>query len=136
MTEELGFEIHLNEPYDQAVEKVVAALKEEGFGVLTRIDVRAVMKEKLGQEFRPYVILGACNPALSHQALSSEPLTGLMLPCNVTVEADPQGGSLARIANPEVMMEVGALGDNPAVREVGRTARQKLERAAQALKTP
>lgn len=136
MTEELGFEIHLNEPYDQAVEKVVAALKEEGFGVLTRIDVRAVMKEKLGQEFRPYVILGACNPALSHQALSSEPLTGLMLPCNVTVEADPQGGSLARIANPEVMMEVGALGENLAVREVGRTARQKLERAAQALKTP
>ncbi|HEX7974033.1 MAG TPA: DUF302 domain-containing protein [Anaerolineales bacterium] len=133
MTHELGFEVRLNEPYDEAVEKVVAALKVEGFGVLTRIDVRAVLQEKLGQEFRPYVILGACNPSLSHRALSSDPEVGLVLPCNVTVEADPQGGSLVRIVNPEVMMEVGALGENPEVSDVARVAREKLERVAGAL---
>ncbi len=133
MPDELGFEVQLNENYNDAVEKVIAALKSEGFGVLTRIDVRTTLKEKLGEDFRPYVILGACNPALAHRALSQDAVVGLMLPCNVTVEANPAGGSIARIANPEMMLSVGSLQGNPALLEVARQARSKLERVAEAL---
>ena len=133
MTQEIGFEVHLDLPYEAALEKVIAALKSEGFGVLTRIDVQATLKEKLGEDFRPYSILGACNPALAHRALQTDPVVGLMLPCNVTVEADPLGGSLARIANPEIMLAVGALEHNEALQEVATTARVKLERVAEFL---
>jgi len=134
MNEELGFEVKLDLPYEQAVEKVVAALKVEGFGVLTRIDVRATLKEKLGEEFRPYVILGACNPPLAHRALSSDGAVGLMLPCNVTVEAQPDSGSLVRIVNPLTMMTTGNLGNNPTLVEVAQLAYAKLERVTQALR--
>lgn len=133
MTQEIGFEVHLDLPYEAALEKVIAALKAEGFGVLTRIDVQATLKEKLGEDFRPYIILGACNPPLAHRALQTDPVVGLMLPCNVTVEADPQGGSLARIANPEMMMTVGSLEGNSSLLEVAGLAREKLERVAEAL---
>lgn len=136
MSQEIGFEVQMQQPYDEAVEKVVVALKAEGFGVLTRIDVKATLKEKLGQDFRPYVILGACNPPLAHRALSAEAVVGLMLPCNVTVETTPDGGALARIANPETMMQVGALEDNPTLKEVAAEARLKLERVASALLEP
>lgn len=133
MTQEIGFEVHLDLPYEAALEKVIAALKTEGFGVLTRIDVQATLKEKLGEDFRPYSILGACNPSLAHRALQTDPVVGLMLPCNVTVEADPLGGSLARIVNPEMMLAVGTLENNDALQEVATTARIKLERVAEAL---
>jgi len=133
MSQEIGFEVHIDLPYEAALDKVIAALKSEGFGVLTRIDVQATLKEKLGETFRPYIILGACNPPLAHRALQTDPVVGLMLPCNVTVEADPRGGSLARIANPEMMMMVGALEGNPALLEVASQARAKLERVAEAL---
>jgi uncharacterized protein (DUF302 family) len=133
MSQEIGFEVKTDLPYEQAVEKVIAALKAEGFGVLTRIDVRATLKEKLGEDFRPYVILGACNPPLAHKALSQDAVVGLMLPCNVTVEEDPAGGSITRIANPEMMMTVGTLQDNLALLEVAQAARSKLERVAEAL---
>ena len=101
--------------------------------MLTRIDVKATLKEKLGEDFRPYMILGACNPPLSHRVLSIDAVVGLMLPCNVTVEADPGGGSLARIANPEIMMRVGTLMDNLTLREVAAEARSRLERVAGSL---
>jgi uncharacterized protein (DUF302 family) len=133
MSSELGFEVHLNLPYDQSVEKVTAALKVEGFGVLTRIDVKATMEEKLGVEFRPYVILGACNPPLSFRALSANSEVGLMLPCNVTVEELPDGTSLARIANPIMMMTAGRLGEDPALVDVAQTAYRKLENVAKSL---
>ncbi len=133
MSQEIGFEVKLGLPYEEAVEKVVAALKAEGFGVLTRIDVRATLKEKLGEDFRPYIILGACNPPLAHRALSQDPVVGLMLPCNVTVEEDPFGGCIARIANPEMMLTVGSLQDNPALLEVAQQAKTRLERVAAAL---
>jgi uncharacterized protein (DUF302 family) len=133
MTEELGFEVHLDEAYEQALEKVVAGLKAEGFGVLTRIDVRATLKERLGEDFRPYVILGACNPPLAHRALAADALVGLMLPCNVTVEADLAGGSIVRIANHEMMMQAGSLAGQPALVEVAREARARLERVASSL---
>ncbi|GAB4470624.1 MAG: DUF302 domain-containing protein [Anaerolineae bacterium] len=128
----LAIRVIMSEPYEEAVEKTIAALKAEGFGVLTRIDVKATLKEKLGEEFRPYVILGACNPPLAHRALSAEPLVGVMLPCNVTVEQHEQG-ALVSILNPEMMMGVGALGENPHLREVAGEARARLERAAAAL---
>lgn len=130
---EIGFEVHLTGSFEEAVERVVQALKIEGFGVLTRIDVHKTLKEKLDEEFRPYVILGACNPVLAHKALSTEPMVGLMLPCNITVEADPDGGCLVRIANPEAMMQVGGLGENSTIRDVAAQARQKLESVAASL---
>jgi uncharacterized protein (DUF302 family) len=108
MDETIGFEIAIQRPFDEALDLVVAALKVEGFGVLTRIDVHKTLKEKLNQDFRPYVILGACNPPLAHRALSTDAAVGLMLPCNVTVEATPENNTLVRIANPQAMLQVGA----------------------------
>jgi uncharacterized protein (DUF302 family) len=131
--QDLGFEIHLNLPHDQAVENVTAALKTEGFGVLTRIDMRATMKEKLGVDFRPYTILGACNPPLAYRALSADSLTGLLLPCNVTVEAAIEGGSVVQITDPEVMLTVGALGENETLRQISKEAQAKLIRVAEIL---
>ncbi len=80
-----SLQTQLDKPYNEAVEIVVSALKEEGFGVLTRIDVKETLKEKLDVDFRPYIILGACNPPLAHKALSSDLDVGLLLPCNVIV---------------------------------------------------
>ena len=90
-TTSLAFEATLAQPFDRAVETVTAALKAEGFGILTRIDVHHTLKEKLGVEFRPYAILGACNPTLAHKALSHYAEAGLLLPCNVTVETSGAG---------------------------------------------
>jgi uncharacterized protein (DUF302 family) len=136
MTEEIGFEVHIAQPYETALERAIAALKEEGFGVLTRIDVKATFKEKLDVDFRPYTILGACNPPLAHRALSQDAIAGLMLPCNVTVEEDPQGESIVRLANPEAMLTVGELESDPILLEVAREARARMERVAEALLTP
>ena len=133
MTETIGFEIELDAPYDEALEAVTQALKAEGFGVLTKIDVKATLKEKLDQDFRPYAILGACNPPLAHKALANDASVGLMLPCNVTVEATESGGSLVRILDPKIMMGVGDMGKNPALVEVANEAGARLERVAQAL---
>ena len=133
MTEPLGFEVHLSESHQEALERVTGALKEEGFGVLTRIDVDTTLKEKIGADFRPYTILGACNPHLAHRALSERAEIGIMLPCNVTVEAHPEGGSLVRIGNPRAMMSVGELSQVTALREVGGQAFEKLQRVAAAL---
>lgn len=134
MVQELGFEVHLNRSYEDALELVTAALKEEGFGVLTEIDVEATLRKKLGEDFRPYSILGACNPPLAHRALMADGQVGMMLPCNVTVEADPDGGSIVRILNPDMMVLAGDLGQNTALREVASEARAKLERVAESLR--
>jgi len=136
MTEEIGFEVHIAQPYETALERVIAALKEEGFGVLTRIDVKATFKEKLDVYFRPYTILGACNPPLAHRALSQDAIAGLMLPCNVTVEEDSQSESIVRLANPEAMLTVGELESDPILLEVAQEARARMERVAEALLTP
>lgn len=134
MSQPLSFSINLDIPFESALEKVTAALKDEGFGVLTKIDVKETMKQKLGEEFRPYVILGACNPPLAHRALSNVPEVGIMLPCNVTVE-QCESGILISLANPEAMMMMGDLAENTALREVASEARARLERVAQALNT-
>lgn len=127
MLQEIAFQAYVTLPFEDVVEKVIAALKQEGFGVLTRIDVEATLKEKLDEDFRPYVILGACNPPLAHRALVSEPRVGVMLPCNVTIETS-DGGTLVCIANPEAMLTMGDFSKNHALREVATEARNRLER--------
>jgi len=133
MSESIGFEVELSEPYEAALERVQAALANEGFGVLTRIDVSETFKKKLDLDFRPYAILGACNPKLASRALQSRPDAGLLLPCNVTVEATEAGGSLVRIVDPEQMMKAGGVEHDQVLDEVGREARQRLARVAEAL---
>jgi uncharacterized protein (DUF302 family) len=130
----MAFEITLSGAYDEAIEQVTAALKAEGFGVLTRIDVHTTLKDKLGVEFRPYAILGACNPGLAHRALSSNPLAGLLLPCNVTVEATPNGHVVVRIADPDAMLHTGGLTTDQRLRDVAHEARARLSRVAEALR--
>lgn len=132
MNQSLAYQISMTDPYEVAVERVVEALKAEGFGVLTRIDVKATLKEKLDADFRPYVILGACNPPLAHRALLSDPLVGLLLPCNVTVEETAEG-SLVSIINPEAMLGVQPLSTDEQIREVASEARTRLNRVFAAL---
>ena len=133
MSEKLGFEINLDTPYETTIENLSPALKAEGFGILTRIDVQATMKEKLGKEFKPFAILGACNPVLAHKALAHNPEIGLLLPCNITVEASSSGGSIVRIVDPVVMLHVGPLANDPILEEVSHEARSRLQRVAAAL---
>jgi uncharacterized protein (DUF302 family) len=135
MEQPLAFDVRLAMPLPQAVVGVTEALQQEGFGVLTRIDVRATLQEKLGKEFRPYVILGACNPSLAHAALNNDPRVGLLLPCNVVV--DERGdGVWVSIVNPEVLLAVGPLAQNAPLCGVASEARARLERVAAALRTP
>ncbi|RMG96244.1 MAG: DUF302 domain-containing protein [Chloroflexi bacterium] len=126
-----GFRIHLDVPYEAAIEKVTAALKEEGFGVLTEIDVKATLKKKLDVDFRKYIILGACNPPLAHRALSTELEIGLLLPCNVVVYEDEEnGGSVVSIVDPIAMLGVV---DNSALQDVANEARTRLQNVLTAL---
>ena len=130
----MAFEVTLNTPYGESLERVIDELKEEGFGVLTRIDVRDTFKEKLDVDFRNYSILGACNPALAHKALSSRPDAGLMLPCNVIVE-EVENGTLVRIVDPAAMMQAGDLDGDPVLKEVGGEAEARLRRVAESLRS-
>lgn len=115
-----------------AVELVTEELKNEGFGVLTEIDVKQTLKKKLDVDFRRYVILGACNPPLARQALEAEGQIGLMLPCNVVVQEADGGGAIVTIADPKAMFE---LVDNPAVAPVAQQADQRLRRVVDALRS-
>lgn len=129
----IAFEVRLDATFDEAVERVGDALREQGFGVLTRIDVTGTFKEKLDVDFRDYVILGACNPKLAHRALSARPDVGLLLPCNVTVEEEADGRIMVRIADPELMMSAGGLGEDPAIAAVAADARELLQKVAASL---
>ena len=106
MTTDYGLKATLNMPYEEAIEKTTAALKEEGFGVLTEIDVKATLKKKINADFRRYVILGACNPNLAYQALQNELEIGLLLPCNVIVYETDDNKTTVSIVNPMAMMGV------------------------------
>ena len=130
MTTELGFRVKLNTSYAEAVQKATAALKAEGFGVLTEIDVQATLKQKLNLDFRRYVILGACNPPLAHRALSANLDVGLLLPCNVTVYEEGDGAVVTAV-NPVMML--GALQDDQLVCDVAEEAKARLQRAIASL---
>jgi uncharacterized protein (DUF302 family) len=134
MTQPIAFEVALALPYEQAIEKLTAVLKDVGFGILTRIDVKATLKEKLNADFRPYAILGACNPPLAHRALAHDARVGLMLPCTVTVEAKDASSSVVRIGDPDAFLKIGDFAKDPVLQEIAREARQKLKRAADSLR--
>ncbi len=124
-----GFGKHIGLPYDEAIERTKAALKTQGFGVLTEIDVKKTMKDKLDAEFQPYVILGACNPPLAHKALTAEPEIGLLLPCNVVVHQDGEG-SRVMVMDPEAALGIVK---NPTLEEVAREAKARLQKALEEL---
>ena len=127
-----GFRESVALPYEDAVAATRDALAAEGFGVLTEIDVRATLEKKLGVDFRPYVILGACNPVLAHQALTKETSIGLLLPCNVVVHAGATAGdSVVAVLDPEVQLGVTGRTDlEPLAAEV----KARLLRALRAVK--
>ena len=126
---QIGLQANLNMPFEMAIEQVTSALKAEGFGVLTEIDVKATLKQKLGLDFKRYTILGACNPPLAHQALLAEPDIGLLLPCNVIIY-EVEGGTMVSIVDPLSML---GMVDNPALVPVTDEARARLERVHSAL---
>ena len=128
----LSYNAELKTGFDEAIEYVTEALKEEGFGIISRIDMHTTFKEKIDKEIPPHTILGACNPMLAHQAVTALPEASLMLPCNVTVQQEGET-VMVRIVNPEAMMSAAGLSDNPAVKAVGDEANLRLKRVADAL---
>jgi len=127
-----GIGVELALAYEIAVDRAVEALKLEGFGILTTIDVKQTLKQKLDKDFRKYTILGACNPALAHRAFQAELEVGLLLPCNVVVyESEVAGRSVVSALAP--MAALGIVGGNPELKEVAREADERLRRALKAL---
>jgi uncharacterized protein (DUF302 family) len=123
-----GMTVTLNQGYEQAVPAVKQALQEQGFGVLTEIDARATLKAKLGTEMEPYLILGACNPHLAHQALELDRQIGLLLPCNVVVRAEGGDRTVVSALDPQVMVAVPEREDlRPIAEEAGRRIRAALD---------
>jgi uncharacterized protein (DUF302 family) len=129
-----GFKVSLQVQYDDAIARATDALKAQGFGVLTTIDVKQTLKAKLDRDFRRYVILGACNPPLAERALHAELEVGLLLPCNVVVyETGPASSVVAAMAP---LAALGVVGDNPALAEVAREADARLRQALASLESP
>ena len=124
------FSKKIGRPFDQAIADVTAALQAEGFGVLTTIDVKATLKKKLDVDFRPYTILGACNPKFAYKALQAEDKIGTMLPCNVIVQQGADGKVEVSAVDPVASM---AAIENPALGEVAGTVREMLRRVVEKL---
>jgi uncharacterized protein (DUF302 family) len=125
-----GFTVTVNDSFDSAVERVTDALKVEGFGILTMIDVQATMKKKLDADMRPYKILGACNPTLAHKAIEAEPDIGLLLPCNVIVREAEDGSVVVGFMDPA---EVLGLVGRPELKELGGDVLSRMERVRDAM---
>ncbi|MDE3056665.1 MAG: DUF302 domain-containing protein [Bacteroidota bacterium] len=124
-----GFSKNVALPYEQAVAKVTEELKKEGFGILTTIDVRKTLKQKLNVDFEKYIILGACNPPFAHKALQADEQIGLLLPCNVIVY-EKEGRTTVGVFDPLVMTVVL---DNDAMKPIAEEIRQKLQRVMAAM---
>jgi uncharacterized protein (DUF302 family) len=125
-----AFSVELTTTFDEAVERVIEALKEQGFGVLSDIDVQATLKEKLDVDLKPYRILGACNPPLAHQALTAEPTIGVLLPCNVVVR-EVEGGTVSvDFMDPQSVLR---LVDNPEIGDLAGDVRERLTKVRDAV---
>lgn len=125
-----GISVDVSSSFEEARESAIAALKEEGFGVLTEIDVKSTMREKLGVDFRKYAILGTCNPPLAHQALTAETDIGLLLPCNVIVYEGDRGGCTVAAIDPEVQL---ALVGRPDLATLAGEVRSRLARVLETM---
>jgi uncharacterized protein (DUF302 family) len=131
--EEMSYNATLNIGFDEAIQQVTVALKEEGFGIISRIDLHATFKEKIDKEIAPHVILGACNPTLAYTAVTAMPEASLMLPCNVTVQQEDDIVAV-RITNPVAMVQAAGLDDRQDVKEMAVEADTRLKRVAELLK--
>ena len=125
-----GFGKTVRLSFADALARVTLALQAEGFGVLTEVDIRATLEKKLGADMPPYRILGACNPALAHRALTAEPSIGVLLPCNVVVREDPSGSVRVEFMDPSAVLD---LVDRPEIAQLAGEVRQRLERVMAAL---
>jgi uncharacterized protein (DUF302 family) len=134
MSEQLGHVVDLPMPFPAAIDATKAALKAEGFGVLTEIDLQAAFRDKLSRDFRPYVILGACNPPLAWAAVHADPAIGLLLPCNVTVEKVDDATARVRLIDPRSMLASASGGLSPALTDVAADAHARIERVTGALR--
>ncbi len=132
MNDSLVFEVELALPFDDAMDAVEKTLKMEGFGILTRVDVQTTFKEKINKSFRPFCILGACNPHFAFRLLEADPKMGLLLPCKLTVEAVGDDSSLVRFINPKNMV-VLELGDDPVIAQVADEAERSIRQVVQTL---
>ncbi len=127
---ELGFKVKLQGEFDEVEARVRQALMDQGFGILTEINVKDTLKKKLDVDFRPYKILGACNPPLAHRALTAVPDAGLLLPCNVTLSLEDDDTIEVAIIDPMIMLSVGEL---PELKPVADEAGERLQRVVAAL---
>lgn len=130
MSQTYGIRTFIDGSYEDALPKVTEALKREGFGILTQIDVKDTLKKKLDVDFSKYIILGACNPPLAHQALSAETEIGLLLPCNVIVYEGKDGRTVVAAQDPDAAL--GIVG-NPAIAPIAKDARERLVRMIESL---